>query len=307
MRSQPLHALVNETRAAMVPLGHRPSTVWQYDYAWRRFEAYAASRGTALFSTALTADYLQELRQQYDAGAIKAWWFKLVRRAVDLITQQSETGEVRWTQLPPWGRAELPPHHAAILTPYTDHLIAVGYARGTRHVYRIVARQFLEYLDRAGVPAFAVATLADVGRFVPAAGTLYQPTSMRTVLSALRHFLAWAADAHAVPRDLTPAVPRSSGRKTVVVPALTAAEEQRLLAAFDRTTAIGRRDYAICLLALRLGLRAGDIARLQWPDFDWRRQTLTVVQQKTGRRLTTPLLADVGNAVIDYYLHGRPP
>lgn len=307
MRSQCLHALIAETRVALMPLGHRPSTVWQYDYAWRCFEAYATTRGTAAFSTALAADYLQELRQGYEAGALKAWRFKLARKAVVFVTQQWETGEVRWAHLPPWGRAELPPHHAAVLTPYTDHLTAAGYARGTRTVYRLVAQQFLQYLDRAQVPALAVATLEDVSRSVPAVGTAYQPTSMRTVLSALRHFLAWAAETQAVTQDLTPAVPRSGGRKTVVVPPLAAAEEQRLLTAFNRTTAIGRRDYAICLLALRLGLRAGDIVRLQWDDFNWRRQTLTVVQQKTGRRLTTPLLADVGNAVIDYRLHGRPP
>ncbi len=304
MRS--LHALIAETRAAMVPLGHRPSTVWQYEYAWRCFEAYAATRRTDVFSTALAAAYLQELRQQYEARALKEWRFKLARKAVACLAQQGESGEVQWAHLPPWGRAGLPSHHAAILAPYTDHLIAVGYARGTRTVYRLVAQQFLQYLDHARVPALTVVTLEDVSRFVPAVATSYQPTSMRTVLSALRHFLAWAAETQAVTQDLTPAVPRSAGRKTVVVPPLTAAEEQRLVTSFDRTTAIGRRDYAICLLALRLGLRAGDIARLQWDDFNWRRQTLTVAQQKTGRRLTTPLLADVGNAVIDYRLHGRP-
>ncbi len=55
MRSQSLHALIADTRAAMVPPGHCPSTVWQYEYAWRCFEAYAATRRTKVFSTALAA------------------------------------------------------------------------------------------------------------------------------------------------------------------------------------------------------------------------------------------------------------
>lgn len=306
MLPKSLDTLIAETRAAVVPLGHRPSTLWQYEYAWRHFRAYVMSRGAVAFSTVLSAEYLQELRQQYESGTVKAWRFKLARKAVTLLTQQWETGEVRWTHLPAWGRADPPPHHAAVLTPFARHLTANGYGRGTRDVYGLVARQFLQYLDREQVPALAAVTLGDVSRFVPAVGTAYQSTSMRTVLSALRHFLHWAAETGAVPKDLTPAVPRSSGRKTVVVPTLTAAEEQRLLRVFDRKTAIGLRNYAICLLALRLGLRAGDIIRLHWADFDWRRQTLSVVQQKTRRRLTTPLLADVGNAIIDYGLHGRP-
>ena len=302
-----MDTLIADTREGVRPLGHRPSTVWQYEYAWRQFRAYATTGGGSVFSLALVADYLQELRQQYEAGTLKAWRFKLARKAVALLTQQWETGAVHWTHLPPWTQAELPLHHAAILTPYTEHLTAAGYGQGTRSVYRVVAQQFLQYLDRARVPSLVAATLADVSHGVAAIAVAYQPTSMRTVLSALRHFLAWAAETGAVSRDLTSAVPRSSGRTMRVRSPLTAAEEDCFLRAFDRTTAVGRRDYAISLLALRLGLRSGDIVRLRWADFDWRRQTLTVVQQKTGQRLTTPLLADVGNALIDYRLHGRPP
>lgn len=78
------------------------------------------------------------------------------------------------------------------------------------------------------------------------------------------------------------------------------------MATIDRTTGVGRRDFAIVLLALRLGLRAVDIAQLRVTDLHWRTHTLTVTQQKTGRRLDTPLLADVGNAIVDYLLHGCP-
>lgn len=305
MLPKSLDTLIAKTRDSVTPLGHSPSTLWQYEYGWRHFRAYAMGRGEVAFSTVLAAEYLQELRLQYEDGSLKEWRFKLARKTVSLLTQQWETGEVWWTHLPAWGRDDPPPHHDAILGPYASHLAAAGYGRGTRDVYQLVAKHFLRYIDREQVP-FAAVTLADVSGFIPVVGMAYQPTSMRTVLSALRHFLRWAAETGAVANDLTAAVPRSSGRKTVVVPTLTAAEEQRLLRVFDRKTAIGRRDYAICLLALRLGLRAGDILRLRWSDFDWRSQTLSVVQQKTGRRLTTPLLADVGNSVIDYGLHGRP-
>jgi len=307
MLPQSVGSLITQTRVAVIPLRYRPSTLWQLDYAWRHFEAYAMARGATAFSTGLAAEYLQESRQQYESGAVKMWRFKLARKAMSLMSQQWETGEVQWAHLPAWGRADPPPHHAAVLTAYTSHLTAAGYGRGTRDVYRLVAQQLLQYLDRERIPALAAATLRDVSGFVPVAGTIYQPTSMRTVLSALRQFLRWAAETRAVPSDLTSAVPRSGSRKTVVVPVLTGEEERHLLRSFDRTTAIGRRDYAICLLALRLGLRAGDIVRLHWADLDWRRQTLSVVQEKTGRRLTTPLLSDVGNALIDYGLHGRPP
>ena len=41
-------------------------------------------------------------------------------------------------------------------------------------------------------------------------------------------------------------------------------------------------------------------------DLDWRAKTITMVQHKTGRPLSLPLLDDVGWAVIDYVRYGRP-
>ncbi len=79
-----------------------------------------------------------------------------------------------------------------------------------------------------------------------------------------------------------------------------------MLAAVDRTTMTGKRDFAILLLALRLGLRSIDIIRLKLDDIKWRTNSISIIQQKTLRRLEVPLLTDVGNAIIDYLLNGRP-
>jgi integrase/recombinase XerD len=74
----------------------------------------------------------------------------------------------------------------------------------------------------------------------------------------------------------------------------------------DRRSAVGKRDYAMILLTARLGLRICDLRHLELGDLDWRAKTLTIIQRKTGRPLSLPLLDDVGWAVIDYARHGRP-
>lgn len=302
-----LDALIAQTRAALEPLGHSPSTRWQYDYAWRQFHHYGSAQGLTVFSPELAERYVQEIRYQYEHGALKPWKFKLFRKAAVLLVECYETGGVRWTYLPKWGQLQLTvPAFAAALTQYGHQLSHAAYGRGTQGLYAGVAKQFLQYLEQTDIRAWDVVTLGDVSEFIPYAATFYQPTSMRTVLSAVRHFLRFTAAAGLTAVDLSGAVPKSFGRKTAIVPTLTMAEERQLLAAIDRTTAVGRRDFAIVLLALRLGLRSVDIANLQLTDIQWRTQTLTLVQQKTGRRLETPLLADVGNAIIDYLLHGRP-
>lgn len=74
----------------------------------------------------------------------------------------------------------------------------------------------------------------------------------------------------------------------------------------DRSSAKGKRDYAILLLACRLGLRAGDIRQLKLDQLHWADSTIEVTQSKTGVPLTLPLTAEVGEALIDYLKSGRP-
>ena len=81
---------------------------------------------------------------------------------------------------------------------------------------------------------------------------------------------------------------------------------RRLLARINRHTAVGRRDYAILLLLARLGLRSSEVAFLELEDIDWKDGSLSV-RGKGGRRLQLPLPADVGEAIVAYLRHGRPP
>ena len=76
--------------------------------------------------------------------------------------------------------------------------------------------------------------------------------------------------------------------------------------AIDRRSNIGKRDYAMVLLASRLGLRSSDIRMLEFKDIDWDNSDIKIVQYKTKRHLTLPLLADVGDAIIDYVKNSRP-
>ncbi len=74
----------------------------------------------------------------------------------------------------------------------------------------------------------------------------------------------------------------------------------------DRNTCKGKRDYAMILLASRLGLRVSDIVNLKLSNIDWDNSKISLIMEKTGRNIELPLLADVGNALADYLRNGRP-
>jgi integrase len=125
--------------------------------------------------------------------------------------------------------------------------------------------------------------------------------------SALADFLGFLAAAGRAPQGLAGRLPPHRHLRHESEPHLwTAGEIRRLLAVIDRRSAVGKRDYAMILMTARLGLRISDLRQLGLGDLDWRAKTLKIVQRKTGRPLSLPLLGDVGWAVIDYVRHGRP-
>lgn len=73
----------------------------------------------------------------------------------------------------------------------------------------------------------------------------------------------------------------------------------------DRCTPLGKRTYAMILLASRLGLRISDIINLKFNNIDWDESVIKLVQMKTGKHIELPLLKIVGEAIVDY-LKVRP-
>lgn len=86
----------------------------------------------------------------------------------------------------------------------------------------------------------------------------------------------------------------------------TPMEVMGVKATIDRKYAMGKRDYAMILLATRLGLRSSDIRFLKFTDLDWDNNLIYLEQFKTKRKIELPLLTDIGEAIIDYIQHGRP-
>lgn len=74
----------------------------------------------------------------------------------------------------------------------------------------------------------------------------------------------------------------------------------------DRSTDIGKRDYAILLLASRLGMRSCDIVNLSFDNLDFNNNKLFFSQQKTGEALKLPLLPEIKEALENYINNGRP-
>jgi site-specific recombinase XerD len=173
----------------------------------------------------------------------------------------------------------------------------------TIEAYMSDARRFLE---RRGRGCLRELTASDVSSAVLDELDGRAAATVRRFACSLRAFLRYARLAGLIDGDLSAAVLPVAGRRTSLLPlGLTEAQTRALLHSCDRRRAVGRRDYAMIMLMLRLGLRAREVADLQLGDIDWRSGNVTVHGKRT-RIDELPLPADVGTAIAGYLQHGRP-
>jgi integrase/recombinase XerD len=146
----------------------------------------------------------------------------------------------------------------------------------------------------------------DVTRAVLREAETVSAGSAQFFVVALRSFLRYGYLTGLIGSDLSAASLPVTGRRRSVLPqGISASDARALLRSCDRRTAVGRRDYAVILLLLRLGLRACEVAALRLPDIDWRAGLITV--HGKGQRVDQlPLPFEVGAAIAAYLQHARP-
>ena len=165
---------------------------------------------------------------------------------------------------------------------------------------------FLDFLHSRKARTLDQIQALDLSEFVSCRDHL-KPKTVSRIVSDLRSFLRFLTMRGILPKDLSVDLPKIRVPRDATIPSVWDQElVVRLLEAVDRSSAKGKRDYAILLLACRLGLRAGDIRTLKLDQLHWEDSTIEVMQSKTGMPLSLPLTNEVGEALIDYLKSGRP-
>jgi len=117
-------------------------------------------------------------------------------------------------------------------------------------------------------------------------------------------FLQYAFRHDLVSEDFSAVVPAVT-RHTPVPSVYTPEEVETLLACIDRSGQTGRRNYAITMIAARLGLRSCDIAALKFENILFDQDIIKIEQVKTKEPHILPLLPEVRAALADYVENER--
>jgi integrase/recombinase XerD len=195
-----------------------------------------------------------------------------------------------------------------VVAAFDQHLTETcGLAPATRRSYRREVHALLVARFGHGDVDLAKLRSVELRDFVTARAKRLCPASANGVSNAMRALVRYLVlqGIHTAGRPSS--VPRAAVWRLSHLPrVLSDAELAAFLAAFDRTTALGRRDYAIAVCLVALGLRAGEVAAFTLDDIDWRAGTIAIASSKSRRGTRMPLPAQVATALADYLRRGRP-
>jgi site-specific recombinase XerD len=173
-----------------------------------------------------------------------------------------------------------------------------------RHLPAI--RRFLREVCPAGASELGKISQEDVTRYVERHARDWSPASGKAMCWSLRAFLRYLHHRGLSSRALAGCVPSIRRWRLASLPTyLSAAQVQKVLDGCDRTTALGRRNYAILMMLAKLGLRANEVATLALDDIDWRSGEI-LVRAKGRQRAPMPMPSEVGAAVVAYLRRCSP-
>ena len=303
MQRQTIQELTEATKTSASQAGYSRSSMSQLDSAWNMLKKYADRKAETYFSHDFGMEFLREhygitnlavlnAKEHYRVKAIQL--LNDVQNNGYVISRRVKTGYV------------FPEIFKSIIGGYIKSREAIGIVPVSIQVTKLYLERFANYLVSQRITSLSDVDMPVIEGFARSLAVYGKPTINHT-LRSVRGLLHYAYEAGVITTDISELVPCIHYNRRARIPsAYTAAEISQLLETVDRNNPVGKRDYAILLLASRLGLRASDICGLTFENIKWDENRIEIIQQKTGKMLILPLTEEVGMALIDYLKNGRP-
>ncbi|WP_289092070.1 tyrosine-type recombinase/integrase, partial [uncultured Bacteroides sp.] len=273
-----------------------------YKLFYKRLIKLAASLNKTHFDDELADLFIKDNAYVKDGG-YNHTRFLYHSRCIRFIESLLSSGEVDWSIYHSLPARELSSDDfVSHLHIYDDSLKNDGLKTNTINGYHRFVLYFLSYLEDKGYHQFSEIKKGDVSLFIVlVCQEHYAPTSLGAHLPGLKRFLELFPET----KPFTIEIPERVRRKQDITPSYTDDELERI-EDFLLENKLSARDRAIALIAFKTGLRAVDICGLQLDSIDWKHDTISINQEKTGKPLVLPLFPSLGNALMEYLLDERP-
>jgi len=307
MNDLSLHELIALLEKELLRLHYTDQSLKYYRSMWRHIAIFCEINGADHFTEDLGLRFLDK---RYNFSELEKSG-KLTQSIINVLRVVRMLGDFqqhRSILRRYYKQKELLQHNEfrEMLQRYADHCRQKEYSKVTQNHYRNISEKFLSYLESQEIEHIPDIAATHVACYINTLlGYAYKTVELH--LCAMRSFLGYLCTSEFHPQNLTRSIPSIKARKQNRIPSVwTPDHVTKLLDIIDRGNPAGKRDYAMILLVARLGLRTMDIKHLKLDNLKWQDNRIELIQSKTSKPLTLPLLPDIGWAIIDYLKNGRP-
>jgi site-specific recombinase XerD len=283
-------------------------TIGTYRFFYNDILSYMQSNMISAFSEKVCLEYVSfktgyKIEGFYGTGNRK---INAAAKPLQVLLDYIQTGAVRFRMRPKIPPYQCPSQFEEEYQAFKEELVYRNYSRSTVISNTEKVNKFLTFLEDSGVASSRSISAKHLTDFLSGYRDC-RPKYISTIIYVLRNYLTFLYDRGFTEKDMSQSLPRVAIRRNATLPYCWKKDDiGRLLNAVDRGDPRGKRDYAILLLVIRLGLRVSDIRGLRLSNLNWGRKTISLTMQKTKQPLELPLLDDIGWAIIDYLKNGRP-
>lgn len=303
-----LKRLVTRAISQLEKAGYSRRSLRRYRMIWQHLMAFACQNNFGdEYSEELAARFLDAFHfPSHPYANAKRGWRRHAVFGVKVLGDFARDGRIERSRTD-MQKVRIPPAMKKSLRDYERYCTERRHLRPATLIERIrEIAVFLDFLGSRNVQRLQQIQPADLTAFV-ISRQRFRPKTVSRIVSGVRLYLQFLTMRGILRQDLGQVLPkirvtRETGIPSVWDPDLIV----RLLEIIDRSSPKGKRDYAILLLACRLGLRAGDIRTLTLDAINWEAATIEISQSKTRAALRLPLTEEIGEALVDYLRSGRP-
>jgi len=298
--NQTLDSVVEGTLNEFRGLGYSPRTVKSHAHTFSTIVKLHSAKGINALNSEIINEFICDVTTRFQNGSMKRIRYMHLIKCADYLCQYNEVGGIT--------TGTRKTFHD--LSPYYEEIIAGislydEWNDKTKHSIRQFSLPYVKWLMANDYSSFDDVDESAIRSYLIDCTSRMSLNSIDTVKRVLKKFHKYLYVQGIIPVDHEKTFTFVSPTEHKIKLPADLDEVSMVLSSIDRTTNIGKRDYAVILLAVVTGLRSVDIIELTFDEIDWINGEIIISQSKTGNQVALPLTKDVGMALQDYILNAR--
>ena len=298
--------LIDETYQKLKELSYSNGNLKKFKYSFQLFQEYTLKNEVIFYTQKLALAFLEEYCEIFSNAEKNSYKYQERKRAISKLDEMHKYNIISSKKLL---SRKVYQFYGCLQISIKEYLSFKSKTLSEARIksIKLYLERFSLYISNIHeIKTINNLDIKYINAFIESCSIYTHGTCYATVV-CIRQYLIYLEKNNLLNHTLSIFIPRIAKRRnSTFAHAFTKQETQALLQSIGCDNSKERRDYAMLLLAARLGFRSSDIVNLKFENINWEKSEISIIQQKTKKVLTLPLLNDVGEAIINYIKNGRP-